>query len=31
MTLNSKGFIDMIEELAQLIGVSLDRDPEQIV
>ena len=31
MKTNSKDFADTIEEWALLIGVSLDRDPEQIM
>jgi hypothetical protein len=31
MKTNSKDFTDTIEEWALLIGVSLDRDPEQIM
>jgi hypothetical protein len=28
---NSKDFVDRIEEWAHVIGVNLDRDPEQIM
>jgi len=31
MSVNSKDFVDVIEEWALLIGVNLDRNPEQIV